>query len=153
MNEEEKNVIDDMLHGAKDDGEQDRFKALGETIREYVRKGNVTRIIIKRGADVLVNLPLSAGIIGGIIGAVAAPWALIMAAIATAGFDCRVELVKDDGEIVDLGFNRFGDAIRSAGASVAGEFRGVFDGMKGAEAPEDAEPAADEEIPFEDVDK
>jgi len=153
MNEEEKQVIEDML-GDEPNGEsrQEHAKALGETVREYVRKGNVTRILIKRGSDVLVNLPLNAGIVGGIIGAVAAPWALITAAIATAGFDCRVEIIKDDGEHVDLGFEKFGRAVRDAGSSVVNEVRGAVDSMRSA-GKQTEDPAVDEEIPFEDANK
>ena len=131
---------------------QEHAKALGETVREYVRKGNVTRILIKRGSDVLVNLPLNAGIVGGIIGAVAAPWALITAAIATAGFDCRVEIIKDDGEHVDLGFEKFGRAVRDAGSSVVNEVRGAVDSIRSA-GKQTEDPAVDEEIPFEDANK
>lgn len=159
MNEEEKEVIEDMLNdeGAPaPDQEPESAATLGEIIREYVRKGNVTRIIIKRGDDILVNLPLNAGIVGGIIGAVAAPWALITAAIATAGFDCRVELVKTDGETVDLSPRKLGQKVADAGAAVVDEIRDVVDGIKtAAETPaqpeeaEDAEPAPDEEIPFD----
>jgi hypothetical protein len=37
------------------------------------------------------------GIIGGIIGAAAAPWALIAGTIAAFGFGCKLEIVKKDG--------------------------------------------------------
>ena len=159
MNEEEKQVIDDMLHGSEDPaGEQAAagVKALGDTIREYIRRGNVTRIIVKRRDEALVNIPLNAGIVGSVVGAVAAPWAVIAAAIAAAGFDCRVEIVRDDGEIVDLSARRLGETLRSAGTTVAEEFRDAFGSMKDAAAGGmkgawDA-PSVDEEIPFADVD-
>lgn len=160
MNEEEKEVIEDMLHDEETPGaaeETVNASTISDTIREYVKKGNVTKIFIKRGGDILVNLPLNAGIIGGIIGAVAAPWALITAAIATAGFDCQVELVKDDGELVDLSPRKLGQKVADVGATVVDEIRDVVDGIKAAaeapeaetEAAESAEPVVDEEIPFE----
>ena len=37
------------------------------------------------------------GIIGGLIGAAAAPWALIAGTIAAFGFGCKLEIVKKDG--------------------------------------------------------
>lgn len=165
MNEEEKNVIDDMLHDEQASGAEQEpvnAKAIGDTIREYVKKGNVSKIIIRRGGEVLVNLPLSAGIVGGIIGAVAAPWALITAAIATAGFDCRVELVKEDGEVVDLSPRALGQKVIDASANVVDEIRYAVDDIKAAvseepysepEAAEAKAPAEDEEIPFEEADK
>ena len=73
--------------------------ALIDRIKELVKKGNVTKIVIKKDDNVLVNIPVNVGIVGGIIGVAAAPWAVVAAAVATAGFACRVELVKEDGEI------------------------------------------------------
>ena len=152
MNEEEKKVIEDMnpeegIPGAEQP--HPNAAALGDTIREYVRKGNVSKIVIKRGNDVLVNLPLTAGIVGGIIGAVAAPWALVTAAVATAGFDCNVEIVKVDGEVVTLDLRKLGRKVVDTGTTVVGEIReavgGIRNGADGAEAP------VDEEIPFEDA--
>lgn len=157
MDEEEKEVIDDMLNGGEPaSGHQEKYdaKALGDTIREYVRRGNVSRIVIKRRGDVLVNLPLNAGIAGGIIGAVAAPWALITAAVATAGFNCSVELVRDDGEIVDLSPRKFTQAVRDTGADVASEIRDAVDEIKSSVSDthsDDGPAAPDEEIPFNDT--
>ena len=156
MNEEEKKVTEDIPVDEEvpfEDQGSAYASSLGDTIREYVKKGNVSRIIIKRGSDVLVNLPLSAGIIGGIIGAVAAPWALITAAIATAGFDCQVELVRIDGEKIDLSPRKLGQKVFEAGSAAVDELRDVVDGIKNAaEGPAeypDEEPPVDEEIPFE----
>ena len=73
-----------------------------EKVKELVRKGNVTKIVIKKNDSILVNIPLNVGILGGIFGVAAAPWAIIAAAVATAGFACRVEIVKEDGEILEV---------------------------------------------------
>ena len=64
-----------------------------------VSEGNVTRIRIRKGDTTILNLPMTVGILGTVVGAAAAPWALILAAIATVGLDCRVEVEKKDGEI------------------------------------------------------
>lgn len=89
-----------------------------EKIKELVKKGNIARIIIKKGEDTIVNLPLNVGIIGGIVGAVAAPWAMLTATIATIGFDCRIELVKDDGSIIDISGKTVGRKIMDVGSAV-----------------------------------
>ena len=158
MNEEEKEVIDDMLHEAGDPKKQASYdlNALKDTIREYVR--SVTRILIRRNGNVLVDLPLSAGIAGGIIGAVAAPWAVITAAIAAAGFDCRVELIREDGEVVDLSPRRLSRAVREAGSDVASGLRDAVDDIRAAASGNASETectptekAPDEEIPFRDT--
>ena len=70
--------------------------------KELVKKGNIARIVISRNGTNIVNLPLTAGLIGGFIGLATAPWALLIAAITTIGFDCKVELIKTDGTSVDI---------------------------------------------------
>ena len=142
---------------------------LVEKIKELVKKGNVTKIVIKKGDNILVNIPLNVGIVGGIIGVAAAPWAVIAAAVATAGFACKVELVKKDGEIMevnakaaeDLGRTMEGKA-RDLGGKAMDFGAAVVDGIKdaiGGEKPVDAdfesvvneaEQAAAPEAPAED---
>ena len=70
-----------------------------EKIKALVKEGNVTRLRIVRGDNVILNLPMTVGVAGGVIGLVAAPWALILAALATVGLDCTVEVEKENGEI------------------------------------------------------
>ena len=67
-------------------------------IKELVKKGNVTKITIKKDDETIVNLPLNVGIIGTIV----APWGIIAAAVAAFGFRCQIELTKDDGTVVDV---------------------------------------------------
>lgn len=76
-----------------------------EKIKAAVQKGNVNRIRVMRSEEELVNIPVNAGIAGGVLGLMM-PWALIAAAVAGAvakfGFDCRFELVKEDGTIDEI---------------------------------------------------
>ena len=73
-----------------------------DQIKELVKKGNVSKIIVKHGEDTILNIPLNAGIAGTILGLAAAPWAIITTTISTSGFKCRIELLKDNGEIVEV---------------------------------------------------
>ncbi len=70
-----------------------------EKIKELVAEGNVTKIRIRKDDNVILNLPMTAGVIGAAVGAAAAPWALILAAITTIGFKCSVEVEKKDGSV------------------------------------------------------
>ena len=78
-----------------------------EKIKAAVQKGNVNRIRVMRGEEELVNIPVNAGIAGGVLGLMAGPWVLISAAVAGAvakfGFDCRFQLIKEDGSIDEIG--------------------------------------------------
>lgn len=70
-----------------------------ESIKEAIRKGNVSKILIKKkDGEVLLNLPVSIGIIGTVL----FPWAAVGATIAAFGTKCTIELVKDDGEVINI---------------------------------------------------
>lgn len=101
MNEQEKKVNNEA-------------EEIVEKIKELVKKGNISRILIKKGDETIVNLPRNVGIVGGIVGALAAPWAMLTAAITTVGFDCRVELVKDDGSVIDISGKTIGKKVVDA---------------------------------------
>ena len=62
-------------------------------LKELVKKGNVTKISVKKDEETIVNIPLNVGIVGTIV----APWGVIAAAVAAFGFKCKIELTKDDG--------------------------------------------------------
>jgi len=128
-----------------------------EKVKELVRKGNVTKIVIKKNDNILVNIPLNVGIVGGIIGVAAAPWAIIAAAVATAGFSCKVEIVKDDGDILEVcgkaveekakDFTKdFGEIARDFGERAKDVGEAVIDGIKDAVAGEKAEDADFESV-------
>ena len=87
---EEKKVTIEVEHKADE---------IVEKIKALVKEGNVNRIMIKKGDTIVLNLPMTLGVVGTVLGAAAAPWALILATIATIGLDCSVEIEKKDGEI------------------------------------------------------
>ncbi len=73
-----------------------------EKIKALVKKGNIAKIVIKKNGETVLNFPLNVGIVGGIIGAIAAPWTLIVATIATIGLKCEIEIITDDGKTIDI---------------------------------------------------
>lgn len=69
-----------------------------EKVKELVKKGNVTKISVKRDGDTIINIPVNVGIVGTIV----APWGILAAAVAAFGFKCKIEVTKDDGSIIDV---------------------------------------------------
>ena len=67
-------------------------------IKDTVRKGNVAKIRIYRGDDIILNVPVTVGAVATLV----FPWGVIAAAVASAATKCRVELVKEDGSVVDV---------------------------------------------------
>ena len=69
-----------------------------EKVKELVKKGNITKIAVKKDEETLVNIPLNVGLVGALV----APWGIIAATIAAFGFKCQIELTKDDGTVIDI---------------------------------------------------
>lgn len=45
---------------------------------------------------------MNAGVLGVAVGLTSAKWALLAAVLATLGFGCTVEVVKEDGNVVNV---------------------------------------------------
>lgn len=73
------------------------IKALMEKLKKKVNEGNVDRVQIKKGDEVVLSVPVNVGIVGGLVGLAAAPWALIAGSLAAFGFGCQLVIVKKDG--------------------------------------------------------
>ena len=67
-------------------------------IKEFVRKGNVSRIVIKKDDETVLNLPVTVGVIGTVL----APWLTVIGSIVALGSKHSIELIKDDGSVIDL---------------------------------------------------
>ncbi|MBQ3795018.1 MAG: DUF4342 domain-containing protein [Butyrivibrio sp.] len=77
-------------------------KAAVEKLKKKVEEGNVDRIQIRKGEEVVLSVPVNVGIVGGIIGLAAAPWALIAGSVAAFGLGCKLEVVKKDGSTDEI---------------------------------------------------
>lgn len=82
-----------------DDKVKKTAEELVEKVKELVKKGNVTKIQVKKNGEVVVNFPVTVGIVAGVA---AAPWALLLAAITTFGLDCSIDVVKEDGQTIHI---------------------------------------------------
>lgn len=81
----------------------DQVKDIIERLKKLVHEGNIRRIIVKKDDETLVNVPLTAGVVGGVL-ALNAPLLLVATAVAGFGFGVTVELVKDDGDVIETDF-------------------------------------------------
>ncbi|SHJ79499.1 DUF4342 domain-containing protein [Paramaledivibacter caminithermalis] len=69
-----------------------------EKLKEFVKKGNVTRIILKKNGETIMNIPVTAGTVGALI----FPPATVTGILVALATGCRLEIVKEDGEIIDI---------------------------------------------------
>jgi hypothetical protein len=61
-----------------------------EQVKRLLQEGNVRRIVIKQGADTVVEFPLTVGVAGALI----APWLAAAGAIAALITDCSIEVER-----------------------------------------------------------
>lgn len=107
----------DAIIAIEEDIDSQSKKSFGEqgnaviaSIKELVKKGNVSRIIVKNSeGDVILNVPVNAGILGVVV----APWGTLAAVVAAFGFKCVIEVVKVDGTIIDVS-DRTNDVVEKA---------------------------------------
>lgn len=69
-----------------------------EKIKEILRKGNVTKITIKKDGETIMNIPVTAAALGSII---SAPLTLIGLGSAVIT-KCTIEIEKEDGEVINI---------------------------------------------------
>ncbi|OPJ57000.1 DUF4342 domain-containing protein [Alkalithermobacter paradoxus] len=79
-------------------GINEKGNELIDKLREALKRGNITRVILEREGDVILNLPVSVGAIGLVI----APVASIIGVSAAMVTNYKLKIIKDDGESIDL---------------------------------------------------
>lgn len=95
----------------------DNTKRITEMIKELVRKGNLSRIKIKKDGEIILNMPVTVGVIGTVL----APWLTVIGSVVALGSKHEIVLIKDDGTEIDLSA-KVDDAaagIKDKGADIA----------------------------------
>lgn len=132
------NVVDAIIaiEEKVDSGESRSTKAKKDALiarmKEIVKKGNVSRIMVTREGNTILNIPLTAGLVGSVI----APYGMIAGAVAAFGFKCKIEFVRDDGSVIDVSEkaeNLYEDT-KVKGAALYGDIKekapGVYEDVK-----------------------
>ena len=118
--------------------------SLMEKIKALVNKGNVSRILVRKGDKVLVDVPVNAGIAVGVVTLAVSKFLLIAGALATVGFGCTVEVIKDDGQVVDVLTEESAQKARETAAGVVEEVKNALHIEKAEDADFEETVAADE---------
>jgi len=71
-----------------------RGNELIEKVKELVKKGNVTKVRVKQDDKVLVEVPVTAGVVGAVL----APQLAVIGAVAALVSKCTVEIERMDPE-------------------------------------------------------
>jgi hypothetical protein len=117
---------------ANDPKEQARLAS--EKLKELIKKGNVTKVAIRKDDNVIVNIPVNVGIIGAVVGVAAAPWAMLIAAAAAVGFDCTFELTKSDGTVTSITGSELTGMAVNAGSDVVKKVKDMVTTEEGSDS-------------------
>ena len=98
-----------------------------DKIKELVSKGNVSRIVVRKDDKDIINIPVTVGVVGAVVGVTAAKWAMLAAVLATVGFGCTVEIIKNDGEIVNVLSEEDSQKLRSKATDIVEDVKDVID--------------------------
>lgn len=69
-----------------------------ENLKDVLRKGNITRVMVEKDGEILLNLPVTIGAIGLVLG----PVATIIGVSAAVASKYKIKILKDDGQVIDL---------------------------------------------------
>ena len=84
-------AIEEIINsGEKGKGFGKKGEALFSRLKEIVKKGNVSKIQVKKDGELVLNVPVNAGLVGVVI----APIAAVVAVVAAFGFKCSIEIIK-----------------------------------------------------------
>lgn len=103
LNACEGDVIDAIIYLEKTqpsftDSVNVKSRDLMDTLKDFLKKGNVTRVIVEKDGDIVLNLPVTVGAIG----LVAAPIAAILGIGAVVYAKYTIKIIKEDGEEIDI---------------------------------------------------
>lgn len=90
--------IEESIDQNGEKGFSKQGNAIIENIKALVKKGNVSKIVIKKDDEIMLNIPVNLGILGTVI----APWGAVLGVLAAFGFKCDIELIGEDGTIIDV---------------------------------------------------
>ena len=99
-------------------------------LKELINKGNVARIKIKKDEQVLVDVPVNAGIAATVIGLIIPPL-LAFGVIAAVATKVTIEITKTDGsiEVVNKYVSKATEGVVNKASNMAEEIKNKFSGV------------------------
>ncbi len=76
-----------------------RGEEIMKQLKEILAKGNATKLTIKKNNEVIINIPISAGLVSALIAPFLSAAGITVALLAK----CSVEITQIDGQVIDLG--------------------------------------------------
>lgn len=89
----QKSVLDDLNGKISKKGSE-----MMDSLKEILKKGNATKIIVEKNGEIILNMPVTVGALGVVLG----PMAAIIGVPAAMLSDFKIKILKNDGEVIDL---------------------------------------------------
>lgn len=148
------NVIEAIIFIEKNKeakNQKDGLKAgdILETLKEFIRRGNVSRIIVSDSENTLLNIPVTVGAIGVVL----APVIAVIGIGAAVLSNINISILDYNGELIDLNqvtadrlefLRKKGEKVKSAAEKKAEDVKDYFSSKK--ETNEEECKASDEEV-------
>ena len=122
-----------------------------DSMKELVKEGNVARIVVKKGRREVRSVPLTVGVAGAAIGLLWARLPLVAAVLVTLGSGCVVEVVKADGEVVNVVDEDSGKKVRDFAAQTVEKVKENIPVSIKVDIQEEEAKAADADAEFAEV--
>ncbi|KAF5050328.1 hypothetical protein SDC9_53480 [bioreactor metagenome] len=105
-------ILIENMNKSKTSSGQNKGEQLMNQLKDILSKGNATRLTIKKNNEVIINVPITAGLIGAFI----APFLSAAGITAALLTQCTVEITQADGNVIDLGqkVDQGVDAVKDA---------------------------------------
>lgn len=94
---------------------------LKDQVLDLIKKSNVIRLIVERNGDTMLNIPLTVGVVGVIIG----PMLTLVGLSAAVLSKCKIKIANEEGDtVIDLGefseekFNTIKDMVSTKAKDV-----------------------------------
>lgn len=76
-----------------------RGEEIMNQLKDVLAKGNATKLTIKKNNEVIINIPITAGLVSALVAPFLSAAGISIALLAK----CSVEITQTDGKIIDLG--------------------------------------------------
>lgn len=87
--------------GQTEEAEKNAEKTV-EEIKERIKMGDISKVIVRKGDERLLSIPLNISVAASVVGVTVAPLTFLPAMISAIGLDCHIELEKKDGTVMDV---------------------------------------------------
>ena len=105
-----------------------RGEQIMSQLKDILAKGNATKLTIKKNNEVIINIPITAGLVGAFIAPFLSAAGITVALLAK----CSVEITQTDGKVIDIGqkVDEGMDAVKDAVQDLKSGAKNMRDDLK-----------------------